>query len=130
MKLTTLIVINVLALLLGYSLPATAQAAGPSATLTIAPSFTNTDGTATSGTLTCNLYQGQGTGKEGATPVQTGIACSNPSVTVTVTAGLVDGATTCFQVTEVEGAQESAKSAEACKTFPPATPVAPGLTVQ
>lgn len=104
-----------------------AQAA-PQATLTITPSLTNTDGSTITSTLTCNVYQGP-KGAEGATPVQTGIAC-NTTATVTITAGLLDGTTVCFQATEVEGGQESAKSVEGCKTFPPATPQAPSLTVQ
>lgn len=109
------------------ALSSVAQAA-PSATLTITPVLTNTDGSTITGTLTCNVYQGP-KGAESTTPVQTGIPC-NTTATVTITAGLLDGTTVCFLATEVEGVQESAKSAEGCKTFPPATPQAPALTVQ
>lgn len=106
---------------------ANAQGA-PSATLTITPSLTNTDGTTITSSLTCNVYQGP-KGQEAVTPVQTGIPC-NSTATVVITAGLADGTTVCFQATEVEGGQESAKTVEACKTFPAATPSAPTLSVQ
>lgn len=99
--------------------------AAPQAVLTWTAPTTNTDGTPITGTLTYNVYQGA-KGAEGATPVQSGLS----ALTVTITAGLVDGSTTCWQVTAVEGGQESVKSNEACKTFPPATPIAPTLTVQ
>lgn len=102
-----------------------AQAAGPAATLTWTAPTTNTDGTPITGTLSFNVYQGP-TGAEGATPVQTGLS----GTSVTITLGLADGTTVCFKVTAVEGGQESAKSNEACKTFPAATPNAPSLTVQ
>lgn len=107
-----------------------AQAAGPSATLTWTAPTTNTDGTPITGTLTFNVYQGSGASVSactlGTTAVQTGIS----GTTVTVTSGLADGTTACFAVTAVEGGVESAKSNTATKTFPPATPLAPTLTVQ
>lgn len=103
---------------------AVAQAAGPSATLTWVPPTTNTDGTPITGALTFNVYQGP-TGAESTTPVQTGLS----GTSATITAGLADGTTVCFKVTAVEGGQESAKSNEACKTFPAATPNSPTLTV-
>lgn len=116
---------KLLFVLLFAAAQAVAQAAGPSATLTWVPPTTNTDTTPITLPLTFNVYQGP-TGAEGATPVQTGLT----GTSVTITAGLADGTTVCFKITAVEGGQESAKSNEACKTFPPATPNAPAtLTV-
>lgn len=105
------------------------QAAGPTATLTWVPPTTNTDGSPITGTLTYNIYEGQGasvsTCTVGSTPSQTGLS----GTTVTISTGLQDGTTACFAVTAVEGGVESAKSNTATKTFPPATPLAPTLTV-
>jgi len=86
---------------------------------------TNTDGSAVSGAVTYNVYQGASAGA--LTSVQTGLTTTS----ATVTAGLADGATVCFAVTAVAGGIESAQSAVACKTFPAGVPSAPtGLVVK
>lgn len=105
------------------------QAAGPSAALAWVAPTTNTDGTAITVALTYNVYQGSAVSAAactlGSTPVQTGVS----GTSLTITAGLADGTTACFAVTAVEGGVESAKSNVATKTFPPATPLAPALSV-
>lgn len=97
---------------------AVAQAVGNTATITWGPPTGNTDGTALAGTITYNIYQGA----KGA-EVKTASGVSGTSFTVST--GLADGTTVCWYVTAVEGGQESAPSAEACKTFPPAVPLPP-----
>lgn len=114
-------------LVLLLALPAFAQTISPySASLSWTAPTANTDGSAITGSLTYNIYQGA-SGALGATPVQTGITTTS----ATITAGLSAGATVCFAVTAVEGGVESAQSAQACKTFPKPVPVSPtGLTVK
>lgn len=102
-----------------------ATAAAPSVQLTWVAPTTNTDGTAITGAISYNLFQGTGASASscvvGTTPVQSGLS----STSVTVTAGLTDGTTACFAVTAVVGGQMSADSNVADKTFPAATPMAP-----
>lgn len=97
-----------------------AWAVGPSATLTwVAPTL-NTDGTPITLPITYNVYQGA-SGAEAS--VQTGVS----GLTVTLTAGLADGATVCWQLTTVAGGVESARTNELCQTFPKATPNPPTI---
>lgn len=77
-----------------------------------------TDGSSLTG-VTYSVYQGvQGAAK---VKVATGLAV----LQYNVTAGLASGTTVCYEVTATAGGQESARSAEACKTFPPSIPNAP-----
>ena len=74
------------------------------------------DGTAIPSTdaITYNLYVGTaGKGSEATTPVQTGI-----TATTVTTSGYAAGAVVCGEVTAVVNGVESARSNEACKTFP------------
>ncbi len=76
------------------------------------------DGNALTG-VTYNVYQAaQGSTK---TKVQTGVAAA----TFTVTSGLPNGTTQCFQVSASANGVEGALSNEACKTFPFREPAAP-----
>lgn len=112
-----------------FALPAMAQAAPPTATITWVPATTRTDGTTITGPVTFNLYRGVGNGGEAAAPYQTGLT----GTTFTDTVGLLNGTTECYQMTEVETATglESARTNEACKTFPASPPSAPtSLTVK
>ena len=64
--------------------------------------------------ITYNLYVGTaGKGSEGTTPVQTGI-----TATTVTTSGYAPGAVVCGELTAVVNNVESARSNEACKTFP------------
>jgi hypothetical protein len=103
---------------------ASAQGAGNTAALAWTAPTVNTDGSALTGALTYNIYQGaKGAEVKSVSGVTT--------TTYTVSSGLTDGSTVCWYVTAVEGGQESASSAEVCKTFPPAIPQAPAsLTVK
>jgi hypothetical protein len=99
-----------------------------SAVLTWTPSTTRTDGSTITGQVTFTVYQGP-TGAE----VQ--LVNFILGSTLTATSGLAPGATVCWQVTETETATglESARTPEACKTFPAAVtaPNAPApVTVQ
>ena len=105
-------------------LPALAFAA-PTATLSWIPATTRADGTPLpSGTPFFNVYAGA-SGAE--TLLQSGV--TGGSMTLTGVAG----ATLCAQVTQIDvstGA-ESARSIEACKTFPASPPNAPtGVTLK
>ena len=73
--------------------------------------------------LTYNVYQGL---KGAETLVQSNLGVT--SIVITSGTGIALGATVCFQVTAVDSGGESARSPEACKTFP-APSAAPGLTV-
>ena len=65
-------------------------------------------------TITYNLYVGTaGKASEATTPVQTGI-----TATTVTTSGYAAGAVVCGEVTAVVNGVESARSNEACKTFP------------
>lgn len=102
-----------------------AQNIAPVATLTFTPPTTNTDGTAISGPLTFNLYQGTAAGAEIKT--QSGITTS-PDV---INAGLKGGTTYYFELTAVDTVgNESAKSNEGCKAMAPSVPNAFVITLQ
>lgn len=103
------------ALFVLFALPSLAIAAGA---VSWTPPTTNTDGTAITGAITYNLYQGLA----GAlVKVQSGLS----GVSVTVTAGLTVGTTQCFSVTAVVAAQESGQSTPACILIPLPKPNAP-----
>lgn len=88
--------------------------------------FTNGMAIPSSDTITYNVYIGTaGPGSEASTPVQTGLT----AVSVT-TSGYAAGQTVCGQITAVVGGLESARSNEACKTFPVPPDSPTGLTVQ
>jgi hypothetical protein len=76
------------------------------------------DGSAITGTITYNVYQGP-TGA--LVKVQTGVT----SPAATVTSGLTAGTTQCFAVTAVINSIESAQSNTACAAIPFPTPGAP-----
>lgn len=83
-----------------------------------------TDGSAITGPVTYSVYWGvQGAAK---TLLQSGVTATG----LAVSAGLQSGTTVCFEVTATAGGQESARSSEACKTFPPQVPTAPVLVVK
>lgn len=104
-----------------------AVAAPPSATLTWVAPTKYTDGTTIPSTvaLSYSVYQGlQGAAK-------TKVAAGVVPLTYSVTTGLSPNTTVCWEVTTTAGGQESARSVEACKTFPPQVAEAPtGLVVQ
>lgn len=110
-------------LLLGCLMAAVAssQTTGPlSATVAWTAPTANTDGSALTGALTYNLYQGAA----GAmVSVQTGLT----TVSATVTKGLTAGSTQCFAITAVENGVESLQSLPACVTLQALTPTAPGI---
>ena len=86
------------------------------------------DGTAIPSTdaITYNLYVGTaGKGSEATTPVQTGI-----TATTITTSGYAAGAVVCGEVTAVVSGIESARSNEACKTFPDVPNAPTNLTVK
>ena len=82
------------------------------------------DGSPITGALTYKVYQGTaGQAKAVVGTIST--------TTSTITTGLLGGTTYCWQVSALEGgANESALSAEACKTFPPSPPQAVVITVR
>lgn len=84
------------------------------------------DGTAITGAVSYNVYQGVGTGGT-KTKVATVTAATS-----TINVGLLSNTTYCWEVTAFEGASgpESARSNEACKTFPASPPAKVTLTVQ
>jgi hypothetical protein len=109
------------------SAPAQGTGSGTATWSYTAPT-TYTDGSSiASGTsVTYNLYVGTaGAGSEAATPLQTGIT----ALTVTTT-GYSAGQTVCGEVTAVVNGVESAKSNEACKSFPLVPSAPSALTVK
>lgn len=101
--------------------------AANTATLTWGAVTTNTDGSAISGTVTYNVYQTPCGSTSGGTQLANGIT----ALIYTVSAGLTDGTTVCFNVTAVAGGIESAYSAQGSKTFPAGVPNPPAsLTVK
>ena len=115
--------------ILALLFPILAFAAPPSSVLTWTPATTRVDGTTISGVLTFNVYRGVGAGNESTTPYLTGLT----GTTYTDSTGIANGTTVCYQMTEVETATglESARTNEACKTFPASPPSAPtNLTVK
>lgn len=124
--LTCLLILCAVAILGGCS--SRAQTAANTADWSWTAPTTFADGTTipSADTITYNLYVGTaGKGSEASTPVQTGIT----GVTVT-TFGYAAGSVVCGEVTSVVNSVESARSNEACKSFPdlPSTPV--NLTVK
>jgi hypothetical protein len=101
------------------SMVAAAQAVSPvSAALTWTAPTKNTDGTAITGAITYNVYQGLA----GAlVKVGTGLTTAQD----TITTGLTPGTTQCFAVTAVVAGIESGQSATACAAIPQPTPGVP-----
>jgi hypothetical protein len=104
--------------------PAAALAAN-SATITITPPTTNTDGSPITAAMVYTLYQGP-TGAE--------VLVASGLTALTWTADptkLLPGTKVCWKATATEtGGQASAFSTEVCKTFPQSTPIAPVISVQ
>lgn len=96
----------------------------PTATITFVAPTKNTDGSAITGTLTYNLYQGTAAGAE--TKVASAIAGSP----FTVSTGLVASTTVYWYLTAVENGVESAPTNEACKVFPGVVPGTFTITIQ
>lgn len=93
--------------------------AGPQATLSWGAVTSYTDGSPISTPVTYTVYQGlQGAAK---TVAQTGITATS----LVVSSGLSGGTTVCWELTATAGGQESAHTAEACKTFPVQVPQTP-----
>ncbi len=89
----------------------------PTASITFTAPTTNTDGTALTGTVTYDLFQGTSSGAE--KEVATGLSGSP----IAVNTGLADGTTIYWYVEAVNSAgNASAPSNEVCKTFPAGTP--------
>jgi hypothetical protein len=103
-----------------------AQAAAPSAAITITAPTTYADGTPIPSTvpITYNLYQGT----SATTLVK--VASGLTTLTTTVTTGLVDGQTYFWAVTAVAGGLEGAKSNVASKVFAAVPPGSVTITVQ
>jgi hypothetical protein len=101
-----------------------AQVPANTAVLTWGAVTARTDGSPLGGTATYQVYQGL----QGATKAKAGVPVT--TLTSTISAGLAGGKTYCWQVSTVVGAEESALSNEACKTFPQAPVQAPTLQVQ
>ena len=102
-------------------------AVNPTAWSWTAPT-TFADGTTipTSDAITYNLYVGTaGKGSEATTAVQTGI-----TATTVTTSGYAAGTVVCGEVTAVVSGIESARSNEACKTFPDVPNAPTNLTVK
>ena len=97
---------------------ATMAATGPQAVLAWTGPTLNTDGSAITGAITYNVYQGA-TGAE--TLAQSGLS----TATATVTSGLTVGSNVCFVVTAVVAGVESARSNEGCKLITAPQPNAP-----
>ena len=122
MKVAILIGALVLA---GCSSSASTFASGAplSAVLSWTPSTTRTDGTPVVPPVSFTVYQGT----SGAEVVMASYILGS---TFTATTGLAPGTTVCWQVTETETSTglESARTPEACKTFPAvATPPNPPI---
>lgn len=102
-------------------LPLLALAAN-TGTINFTPSTQNTDGTAIDGPVTYNLYQGI----KGAAKTKVGTVAATGT---TINTGLANGVEYCWEVTAVARGNESARSNEACKSFPFGTPAAVTITV-
>ena len=98
--------------------------AANTATITFQAPTARTDGTAPTGAISYNVYQGvkgQAKTKVGTITTTTG----------QITNGLLGGVEYCWQVTAQEaGAPESAMSNEACKAFPLAPLQSVTITIQ
>lgn len=116
----TLICVAILGILAGC-----AQAI--SAPLSVALSWTApttfTNGSAITGAITYNIYQGASGAEVSA---QTGVSATS----VTITTGLSAGSTVCWQVTAVVGGVESSRTTEVCETFPAQPNPPTNLTVK
>lgn len=102
---------------------ATAQTVTSTNTLSWVAPTTNVDGSAITGSIAYNVYQGA----KGGTFAKTASALTGTSTTVTTTAG------TCFAVTTVAEGSESAPSATACllqPSGPTSTSVSVTITVK
>jgi hypothetical protein len=101
------------------ALLAAGVASAATASLSWTPPTANVDGSAITGTITYNVYQGV----QGATPAKVQSALTTASATVT--AGLTPGTTQCFTVTAVVNGVESAQSNSGCAAVSYPTPGAP-----
>ncbi len=96
----------------------------PAASITFTAPTTNTDGTALTGTVTYDLFQGSASGAEKL--VASGLSGSP----IAVNTGLVDGTSIYWYVEAVNSAgNASAPSNEVCKTFPAGTPSAVTISI-
>jgi len=96
----------------------------PTATITFTAPTTNTDGTAISGALTYELFQGSS--PTALTPVAKGLT-SSP---ISVSTGLKDAETVYWDVVAVASdGTASAPSNVVCKTFPAGVPNAVTITI-
>jgi hypothetical protein len=106
----------------------TAAYAANTATISFAAPTARTDGAPVQGALSYKVYQGIG---PGATKTLVGTITTTTS---TISVGLFGGNNYCWEVTVTEAApglnQESARSNEACKTFPTAGVNPVTITVQ
>lgn len=93
-----------------------AQGVAQTATVTIKPPTTNTDGSAITGAITYNIYQGPKAGPFTKTVAGT-------ATTVNTIASLTAG--TCFEASAIVGGTESGPSAITCLL----QPNSPGITV-
>jgi len=114
--------ILILALLSSLAVAQNAAAANQAVISFSAPT-TYTDGTPITAALSYGVWQGL----SGA--VKTKVATIT-TTTSTITTGLLSGKTYCWQVDASDGAQTSALSNEACKTFAPPVPSTVTITVQ
>jgi hypothetical protein len=96
----------------------------PTATITFIAPTKNTDGTAVTGALTYNLYQGTATGAE--TKVASAVVAGSP---FTVNTGLAPSTTVYWYLTAVENGVESAPTNEVCKIFPGVVPGTFSITI-
>ena len=95
----------------------------PGATISFTAPTKNTDGTAVTGPLTYNVYQGVASGAE--VKVASGAAGSP----IQINTGLSPNTTYYWYVTVVEGTGESGASNEVCKSFPASLPGVVTITI-
>jgi hypothetical protein len=108
--------------LLFVALPAIAQTPR-TATITFDAPTTYTDGSLIESPISYFVYQGA----RGATKPQ---VATITGTSTTITTGLQAGQEYCWEVTAVVNGVESARSNEACKSFPLPVPSAVTITVQ
>lgn len=103
---------------------ATAQTTGRTATITFSAPTRYTDGSSVeAGTsISYRVYQGA----RGGTKTQVGTITGTST---TISSGLLAGREYCWEVTSVINGVESARSNEACKSFPFPTPETITITV-
>jgi hypothetical protein len=123
MNKTILLAAALAAAVLGAS---AALAAPNQAELSWAAPTTRADGTTITGAISYNVYQGVGAG---STKTKVGTITATGT---TLNTGLLSSTTYCWEVTAFEGeaGPESARSNEACKTFPASPPTTLTVTVQ